>query len=431
MKNKTKLYKLKIKGYSLLYAILIMLIVSITSASLIYSSYFNFLYSTYVINKNKVINNVNSGLNLLISKDSDIGIDESVEIELYEEEENNLVKLTRNQWGFFEIISSQASYKDFVFQKTALTTEKIIDNDIALYLADLDKELSLCGKTIIKGRCFLPKSGVKRAYVERKTFIGDKLIDGKKEVSDKNLPTPKQKILDCNYENFLTKYLQESKYKILFFKEIENDSIITKFSDTTTIVYSKQPINLSNKIIIGNVIVISESNIIIDNNNTIEDAILSAPFIKIKRGFNGNMQCFASDSVSVEEDCLLKYPSAIGVINNSIAEYNSRININKNSIIEGIVLLYKKNIKKNNMPVLSIKQDATIKGQAYSNGIVEHEGNIYGSVYCLKFLLGTRSSVYENHILDAVIDVSKRSKFYAGINYNEENSRIVILKWLY
>jgi hypothetical protein len=42
----------------------------------------------------------------------------------------------------------------------------------------------------------------------------------------------------------------------------------------------------------------------------------------------------------------------------------------------------------------------------------------------------TPSSVYENHLLNATIDVSKLSKHYVGINLVQESKIKKVVKWL-
>ena len=62
--------------------------------------------------------------------------------------------------------------------------------------------------------------------------------------------------------------------------------------------------------------------------------------------------------------------------------------------------------------------------------MIELKGDVWGSVYCDKFILSTSSSVYENHLLDATIDFSRLSKHYVGINVLDDAANKKVIKWL-
>ena len=74
-----------------------------------------------------------------------------------------------------------------------------------MYLADQNKPLSLTGRTQITGNCYLPKAGVKRAYIEGKSFVGNKLINGTKYNSNKTLPPINKELINENLKNFFPK----------------------------------------------------------------------------------------------------------------------------------------------------------------------------------------------------------------------------------
>ena len=77
-----------------------------------------------------------------------------------------------------------------------------------------------------------------------------------------------------------------------------------------------------------------------------------------------------------------------------------------------------------------LKKNSCVYGTVFSNGYADLQGIINGSLTCSKIMLNTPSSVYENHLLNAEIDVTKLSKYYVGINCVEVSEKKKIVKWL-
>lgn len=410
---------------------MIALIISIMLSSLILLSYHNSKYTHTFMIKKQLRSNVNSGINILLGNKNIIELNTEKKISLFDEEESNNILLSRKQWGVYEIIRSKINNNYGNYYKMALTGD-IIDseNALSLYLADLSKPLSLCGKTEINGICYLPKSGVKRAYIEGKSFSGKKLINGIKKESSKELPELPKTLKNINYNNLKSELLKTDSL-ITFFETLKINDTSVSFSNKTLILYSTETINLNNYSLIGNIIILSDKMIEVSKNSNLKDVIISAPFINIEQGFEGNLQAFSSDSINIEKNCNLSFPSCIGLFNNDISDFSSSINIGEQTTISGLTYLFKDNITRKNIPIINIGKNTIIKGQVYCNGMIQHKGKVWGSVYCNKFFLSTRSSIYENHLIDAVIDHSKLSTHYAGINIENKDANRKVIKWLY
>jgi len=65
----------------------------------------------------------------------------------------------------------------------------------------------------------------------------------------------------------------------------------------------------------------------------------------------------------------------------------------------------------------------------YSNGFLELKGEVFGSVVCQSFILRTASSVYENHLLNTTIDITKLPKNYVGVNWLKKENHFDIIKF--
>ena len=149
----------------------------------------------------------------------------------------------------------------------------------------------------------------------------------------------------------------------------------------------------------------------------------------MEKEFKGNLQIFASDSVIIQKNVTLTYPSVIGIVRNDQSPVVAVIVLSENDTIAGNVFAYKKAEEVLKQSGLIMAEKSLIYGEVYSNGFVDVKGTIIGSLMCNKILLKTPSSVYENHLLNVVIDRSKLSPYFVGINLVKESAIKKVVKW--
>ena len=417
-----------LKAGALFYAIVVTLLIAVISSSLILYAYFNRSQLQSLGLQEKVLINAASGINLLLAGGSSFPLDEIQIIDLYGEYSDSVMVL-RKQWGAFEIAVSKAFSKGFVSMKTAQIGANIHDDPhIALYLADQDKPLSLCGKTEIKGTCYLPKSGAKRAYIEGQSFMGNHLINGETKISERLLPEVNKDLLESNLRYF-KKDIQKND-SVLYIEEVEvNDSVTRSFSQRTLLLYSDHEINLENKYYHGNIRVVSAHSVYVPRTANLQDVLIYAPVVEIEDDFTGNLQVFATDSIQVGKRCSLNYPSVIALLRTDKSKGNIELTIGERSILTGVLLGYQ-DISINQLKI-AIGKEVLIKGQVYAKGYVELKGKVAGNLTCDKFILNTPSSVYDNHLLNATIDYSGLSTHFTGVSLLQHAQSKQIVKWLY
>ena len=161
----------------------------------------------------------------------------------------------------------------------------------------------------------------------------------------------------------------------------------------------------------------------------LEDVILIAPQISIKSGFKGTFQAYAIQSIHVDENCELGFPSQLCAIH-SEGKYNPAdsliISIGNNSKLSGAAI-----IESFGLPAfIKIGKGAQISGQVYCPGPVELKGEILGSLYCNSLYFETPKAKYYNHLLNSKIDFTSLSKHFVGIDLLTESSNRAIIKWL-
>ncbi|MFI5219203.1 MAG: hypothetical protein ACHQNT_06910 [Bacteroidia bacterium] len=419
-----------VKAGALFYAIAVSLLIAMVSSAFIFYSLIQSLRFASNNISERLLLNANSGINILMSENGFIPMNKKTTLDLFNDGTDS-VTLERKDWGGFEIFSSVAFSGNNRIGKTALIGYDYFDSkETALYLCDLGKPLSLCGKTLIKGTCFLPKSGVKRAYIEGQNFTGDKLIDGTIKLSTSQLPPVNKELINRLKDIFIAQAGETDS--IVNFEESEiPDTITRSFSESTLFIYSKENMLLSGKNLSGNILLYSKKNIRVESNNEMHDVLLFASSVSFEENFTGTVQAFASDSIIVKSSCRIKYPSVLGIIQEKNSADNLFIRLEKDAQITGILFASQDVSTTEKNITIYIQKNSEFSGQLYSSGNADIQGSVFGSVFCKKIMLRTPSSIYENHLLNATIDNSRLSVHFTGISLVEQSKNKKIVKWLY
>jgi hypothetical protein len=411
-----------LKAGALFYSVVISLVIAFISGSIILVSTLSF--SAFRISQLRLNleRNATSGLNLLLSEQELVGEEEDLTIDLYGLGTDS-VQLSRKFWGAFEIAVSKASKNGILAVKIAETGFAPGSiNSYSIYVSDQDKPVAVCGNTKIRGRAFLPSSGIKRAYIEGQNYTGNSLIYGEIRTSKKNLPAFNKKLLERI--RLLSK--NDSASTIASIEE----SVDNSFQNPLLVISLASPAYLRHSFS-GHIVIASKTMIVVESEADLRDVILLAPKIIIKSGFNGNLQAFASDSILVEEHVALKYPSVLGIVQDINSKKNTAIVLCENDTICGSIFSYTNDPYLGTNPGgITIPEKCIVYGNIYSNGYADTRGTIIGSLMCRNIILHTSSSVYENHILNAVIDRNALSEYYTGINLLEEPGLKRVVKWL-
>jgi len=367
-----------------------------------------------------------------------IPLGNSINLEISEKEEME-VSVKRTYWGIFSKIEATSTFKKKSLKKIALTGAKQeLNSRPALYLADFNRPLVVVGNTYIKGTAYTPSQGVRAGSIDGKSFYSSQLIDGAVYNNQRKLPQLNNELkqqIRFIPEKF--KKLSDSQ----FLPSIISDSISNSFHSTTKIIYKKKAINLEHCKISGNFIIQSDNKITVTPTAGLTDVILIAPEIEIQDNAKGTFQAFATKKITVGKNVTLHYPSALvmnkkeerkildstkNIIHNNS---KSRFKIDKGSAIEGIVLdLGEYNPQSYNSDIL-IEEKTEILGELYATGNIELKGRIKGTVYANNFLTREKGSIYQNHLFNVTIDVSKLPEEYVGLDI--KNKKKGVVKWLY
>jgi hypothetical protein len=414
-----------LRAGALIYTVFISFLITIICGLLIS---FSLIYNKNFITEFKrgeLLNNVYSGINVALFTPNLIDFDQELVVDLYNDA-INIVELEKKRWGGYEIIKARSSWSNFNEYKIALVgIDWRSEENVALYLTDKNDFLYVSGNTFLRGDCFVPGAQVKTTRIEGRGFLGKQPVKGEVYKSLIDLPLINQGFIDINSKYLSNGYLiGDSSYNYNSFNS-QSEIIYNSFLNKTLVLYSEDNILIKNKRINGNVIIKSETLVEISSDCDIDNILIYAPEVIIRDGFEGAVQVFAKTKIRIEENCKLKYPSFICTINDK-----SEIIVSEGCEIDGGVFLFltnKENVKQSG---IEIKKNATVYGQVYSNGYIQHKGILYGTMYCENFMLKTKSSLYENHLLDAIIDLSKLSENFVGNVLLYESTNRKIIDWL-
>lgn len=379
----------------------------------------------------EAIENCDRGINYALN--NRLIINDTLLVNLKDEDYKNL-KVYKSYWGAFEKIDVVSKIKKHQFKKTALAgANQLKINRPSLYLEETKTPLVLVGETKIEGLVNLPIQGVKPGYISGESYNGTKLIYGSSKVIGS---FPKLSNEWLNYIN--TVHFTGTKTNNNYYLQVETgQSYVNSFHQLTKVVYSNNKIDLSFIELTGNIIVQSQSEIVVDDSSNLKDIIIIAPKIRIKDGVTGNFQAIASKTISVGENVNLTYPSSL-ILNekgNSLANSLSNtvpeifIKVANNSKIAGQVIFLGTQKSNNYNSQVYISENTTIEGEVYCNQNIELLGTVRGTVFTHNFLVNKGGSIYQNHLYNAKISVNDLDEAYVGLLVND--SKKAVAKWLY
>lgn len=417
---------MKLKAGALAYAIFIaFLTFGLCSSFILYSH-----FQREIINDNhsqlKNLLDLKSAIELGLFNDHFLSYGEEKNVLLFPGENSQSVNISKERWGLYDLIHAKLLRKSIYKTKSVLTGSAESDYDhLALYLADRNSPLSLAGNTKISGPCYLPKSGLKKAYIEGQNFNGSLPSPNKGQQSKKHIPSANkerisqlEKLLDWNQAD-----------SILNLDLLNSTKLFNSWSNKTAAFQSHSDLKLKSLTIEGKFVIHSTKSITIEN-STLNGVILVAPKVYIQNQIQGNYQIVATDSIVLEKGSTLLYPSSLSLIDqDDNKSFQPAIIIRDNSKVEGDVLLHSEKDRYKNQLLLNVDQTSSITGRAYVNGLVDLKGKINGALFCEGFILKTPSSIYSNHLLNATINRNTLpDNFISSSMFPSSNSQIV--KWL-
>ncbi len=413
----------RLSAGALTYTLFVAVIASITLSALILGAYYYRLeYLTYEVKIDNLAN-MSSATSLALAMDE---YDYKVPLrdKLFSEGEDS-VEVDFQPWGAWDVVKlstwkNQDQSSKYFSRAYARSTK----GESALFLVDENRPVSVAGKTKISGDAYLPKAGIRSAYINRVGYLNRELLYGKKLVSEDKIPE-----LQKTRMSTLKKF-SEGNVSVLYPDEltirgVEGSQVIPFSIDS--ILFNQYTSKTIQDSLIGRIWIHANKRIIVDRRAFLKNVILSAPIIEIDSGFTGVLQAIATDTILVRGGAKLKYPSFLAVINENPP---ATIQLESNVKVQGTIVL-EGEVKEFNQRVLQILDKAEVEGMIYCHGLLETNGKVAGHVTTRKFLINTFSGVYENYIFNAELDGEAISPQFVGTDLWFNSKQKKVLQWLY
>lgn len=422
--------KKTLRGGALYLSVFISLIIAVLLSMLLLHAYYGTVDFQKFTIRQAVRNNLFSAFNYAVSS----GFEDTavpLQMDLYQRGGDS-VEIVKKTWGCYKVIGVRAQCKGVSESMLCLTGAAFV-KDTALVLTENNRPVSVAGKTLLKGLCLLPKAGVKTAHIEGQSFLGNRLIDGIQLPAPPVLPAPDASIIK-GWEAI--SIASESDSLLNFSNLSETDTIRNSFLSPTLRIVAAGTLQLKDIRLSGNIILQASKKIIIAKSCFLENVLIIAPVVEINEDFTGCLQAIATDTIATGNKVALKYPSSLVIVHKPFFDTATKrmstpaLLIGEKNSIKGTLAACIKDGNSTSNIFLKIKKESEISGFVYSSGYLDLQGSVTGTAMARGLILNTASGVYEQHLLNAVIDRSALSDFFVGGVLFSGKKANKIVKWV-
>lgn len=153
--------------------------------------------------------------------------------------------------------------------------------------------------------------------------------------------------------------------------------------------------------------------------------MLFAKEIRIKAGFIGTIQAFATERIILEKGVKLEYPSLLFL---SKLENSGEIILEESVELEG-ALIFDNELNSQDpsrLDYIKISSGAIVRGNVYASYNIDIQGQVFGNVYAGSTVLRSPASSYRNHLFNAELDFEALSSDYiAPLIYGQKDMRLI------
>lgn len=385
----------------------ISLIFSLFCLSAILIAYYNNLLWLKTDTVNRLELNSRSALEyMLYDGFTNMKLNSTMSFDLFSEGRDS-VKITKKAWGIFDWLNVESFSYNFSYSKNYLVGYLgDIESNLSLYISNSSSSaVTLVGQAKISGNAWLPSKGIKAGVYNRIGFSGSQLVNGQINKSASGILQINQEV-DSKISQILDMVNPDIQLKL---DDLLNNAMSNSFNNPTQKVYKTEQIQLKHSLK-GNIIVVSDSEIIVESGADLNDIILVAPSIQVQSGFKGCIQAFSTKEIVIEPEVELFYPSALI----TKGREDASIRIMGKALVEGIVFLEgeeKKDV------IIDIAAGAILNGQVICTGVIQHMGVVNGQIICNALMIRDNSGQHINYLKDGIIDRNSLSSqyLYAGI----------------
>jgi len=326
--------------------------------------------------------------------------------ETFEVSTSEKIRFELKPWGAFNFLKVSLIISDSTRFRCYMTGRRRIDNrKYALYMTNLNHQLGIVGNANINGDCFVPQGKLKNGFENGFKFTSNGISVKNSESNLTNLFFKEIKIRS---------EVDSVGVEPVNYDLIEAESKHNSFDTNTMLISFSNSEVLRNITLSGNFKIFCKETLTIESNCELNDVLIEARKVIVKKGFDGSIQIFATDSVLIEEDVTLSYPSCI-VLSNTLLPIPRAIEISKGVNFHGDIITGGKD---GSMNQILVSEGAKIFGQIISAGQVELKGEVNGSIMTQSFILKSPATNYPNILINPKINIDGLKSFYSGTIYS-------------
>lgn len=333
---------------------------------------------------------------------------------LFEDSKQSTVNITRQSWGLYELVFAKTYDKKL--QRICMMGYNVDTlSTPALYMCDNNQALTLTGNSNLKGLACLPEAGILYSQIESAFYKGQYLDNSYIRRSSSGMPA-------CGTSAVVCKLLDKDISQLQV-QALNKVTLKVPFTENTLFIKTNDIYDSSIK---GNVVIYSDNCIDLYRNTYIEDVLLFAPKVKIHNGFRGALQIVSTDSVIIDNDVTLNYPSGVFMPEGGSESY---IEIGAKSQLNGYVIFCQKaEPDEEKLSPHYFQNDSThIRGLVWVDGISQIHGGISGSLYSSNLNYYTPQGFYRNTLYNTKIYGTDVMAYPLWLKSNNKKK---IIKWV-
>ncbi len=309
------------------------------------------------------------------------------------------VQIVRKPWGLFDIVVLMAAKGNFRDTTVALLGSSFSPlNRAALYLTDENVPLAVNDDAQVRGAAWLPRKGDVRPASLPMTGtrrVGE-AVSGKVQTSQSRLPFASDSAL-ARLQRYAGLQL-EDLIPTGSRPSAELRQVSCSFLGLPVVWYHEGAFTVQ-RTVAGQVIIVSSQRLTVEATSRLDNVLLVAPTIIVKAGFQGRVQLLARDTVQVEENCRLAYPSAACAYG---AGKLALVSLGAGTRLQGVAIAA--TAVPSLLGAVRLTPTTIVEGQVFSTGVVENCGTVRGPLMCRRLMYHSVGSYFENYLVNCTLD---------------------------
>ncbi len=381
------------KAGALYLALFVCFLLLILIGTLLVSGTYQQQYFGAIQKKTDLRQNLESSLSYFLSNGD---FEEGKKLNLFGGSDDT-VMISTQRWGAFKVLKIQAFSGKYIQGKNFLVgAAQHISKNFALVKQGSVNRLVLCGSTVLKGSVNVQLNYISETKFEGKSASILKEIDYRKSIEIKL----SSEFAECTQRQ----NVPSPDVLVNHFVDFEDEKFIgNSFSNQSLVIFDERDIDLAGKTIEGNIIIQSNSQIILSNTTNLDGVLLYAPVIRVKDNFIGSCQLFGEKQIYIGKNCKLNYPSIACIVNvNNVDDV--LMEVNEGSCVEGALIVSGKKMSSSQHNHEQIRNKGKVTGIIHCDGKIRHSGVLEGTLIYSDFFYSNATGTYVNYLFDAIID---------------------------